>query len=466
MCQFSYNSFKTNTQALEAKKTLDKLTKIRYKFNEIFLTPYIMKQPSSFPSKETLLVAGAFTLVSCGGDGGEPIAPPRTDHAPTTETTLTVDGQNLVINNTNNDIDGDPTSTNIKVTNSQLQEIFNQNFSSKTIQQVLENLPAGTYVVKTVTTSTDKKAEDRDQANIEAPEPVVTTNAELIIHTQNIKEDMPIGTEVIDLNATFTVDGQTKTVAELQALGYEVIFTTDNGTQITIEQLKGLLAQILNVDGENNTNPADKANLVANFTLTVKKNGVVKATQALNLNQKIIDVQNWSPTISSKKLNGQNGNVLVAEHENGTTYKQYTDVKNIYNPNNQEAISSTSVQQFADGGNGKFEAVDLGGWYYPKVITGVHTGKYIDTSRAIETMRYAMSEATTYNNNNNAGASYERANKALGNLVSQLLDDPNAFTEFVHNGRTFITPKEASKIAGLAVVEVMQQQGQTLDPAQ
>lgn len=410
-----------------------------------------MKKLTSFPSKETLLVAGALTLASCGGDSDEPITPPETDHAPTTETNITVDGQNLVINNTNNDIDGDQTNTNIKVTNSQLQEIFNQNFSGKTIQHVLENLPADTYVIKTVTTSTDKKAEDSDQANIEAPDPTVTANAELIVHTDNIKEDMPVGTEVIDLNATFTVDGQAKTVAELQALGYEVSFTTDNGTQITIDQLKGKLAQILNVDGENNTNPAEKANLVASFTLTVKKNGVVKVTKALSLNQKIIDTQNFAPTISGKKLTNRNGQITVVEHQSGKNYQQYNDVVNAFNPNNMEAISNQSVQEFIDASNGKFIAENLDGYLYPKIVSGPHAGKYIDVNRAIETMRYAMSEGTDIPT---PQAYVSAANQNLGNFTSQLANDADAFNSFMHQGRTFLTPKKANDIAGLAIVEV------------
>lgn len=459
MYQSSYNPFKTNTRALRSKKNLDKLTKMRYKCIEIFVTPYINMAKLN---PKVIGLATLATLASCDKDKDLPTPEPVVKA--TTDTRTQVEQQTLVINNTNNG-----NSTTIRVTDKAGNVELDTTFTAQQFMHRLNDLPADEYTTKTVTKK-DKTANatDTDIDTIEQPEPTVTASAELIIHEQNIKEDMPVGTEVIDLNATFTVDGQTKTVAELQALGYEVIFTTNNNEQLTIDQLKGLLAQKLNVDGENNTNPADKANLVANFTLTVKKNGVVKATQALNLNQKIIDTQNWKPTISGKHLNKQDGTPLIAEHENGTTYKQWTDVKNIYNPNNQEAISNTSVQQFIDAGNGRFEVENLSGRLYPKVKTGPYVGMYIDTERAIETMRRAMSDgASEYIQNSNVGASYERANKALGNLVSQLLDDPNAFTIYTSSGGwKFITPKDAVKIAANAVVEVMQQQGQTLDPAQ
>ncbi len=406
--------------------------------------------------KLPVYIATVMVLANCTSDEPTPNKP--TDHAPTTETTAHFEGKNLHIDNENGDVDGDQTETKIRVTNGQLQEIFNKTFTGNKVNEVLKNLPADVYVVETVTTANGKKAEDKDAVERTI---AVTANAELTVNADNVKDAMPAGTEVAMLsNVTFTIDGETKTQAELEAAGYEVVLSEDSN-QLKVENGKIVLAESLDRDGENNTDPSELANLVAKAKLEVKKDGKVYATQSFDINQPVVDTQDWAPLVAGKRLVDRQGEKVVAEHADGSTYMETKDVIVDYD-NEKEASNNNTIQDFVDGKDEVFEGEMVDGYLLPKIKSGPNAGKYIAIGKAIETMLHAMSQGGNIIDGGvygDASMYAEIATKNLGNLVGQLINETDAFDEYTYNGRVFLIPKEADKIAGLAIVKVYEDLG-------
>ncbi|PID70524.1 hypothetical protein CSB37_02440, partial [bacterium DOLZORAL124_38_8] len=121
----------------------------------------------------------ALGFASCEGDDPTP-QPEPVDNPPTTETVASVQNEvNLVIENRNNDPDGDSTETEITVTNKRGEEVFAKTYETKEIHEVLKNLPEDTYVISTKTMAAGKRANDKDEVSIEPPTPEVSYNLEV-----------------------------------------------------------------------------------------------------------------------------------------------------------------------------------------------------------------------------------------------------------------------------------------------
>ncbi len=146
-------------------------------------------------------------LSACEKDDPTP-QPEPVDNPPTTETVVSVqDEVNLVIENNNDDVDGDSTKTNFTVENERGEVVFNEDYDTKTIYTEIKNLPAGTYTVKTRTTANGKEATDTDTDTVEHQMQIeVTSNLE--VNKENVKDGMPAGTEVATVNLEVEIDGQ------------------------------------------------------------------------------------------------------------------------------------------------------------------------------------------------------------------------------------------------------------------
>ncbi len=303
-----------------------------------------------------IAVLGAgIALSSCENGGDNPTPTPKPDHAPTTQTEAYFKGKVLHIENHNGDIDGDATRTEITVTNKKGKEVYRQDFNSPTINEKVENLLAGTYVIKTVTKSTGSTGEQKatDTDTVERKTQVETT-ANLNLNNENIKDGMPAGTEVAAVDLQVKIDGETKTVEQLKTMGYSVIVTVDNQDQLqVVDDKKIVLAKPLDRDGEDGNDPAALKYLQGKVKVMVLKNdkdgnGVVVFKKETDLKEEVQDVDDYTPTFEGKKLT-IDGKPIVVEKD-GKLAKDYVDGKRLFNIENKEAMNNKDVENVIEGG--------------------------------------------------------------------------------------------------------------------
>lgn len=205
-----------------------------------------------------------------------------------------------------------------------------------------------------------------------------------------------------------------------------------------------------------------------------------KNTQYESIKVRLIDVQDFSPKINGKTILGRDGKPIIVEHEDGSLYKQYIDVRDAFNPRDgvNLYISDYPRDRLVEFNNETFEAVKLGEGLMRSTYIFIKKGKFkgngIASGKTLGTIIYAMEEGTDmskeYNNDEYYGECFGNSGIVIGNILKQLLDDDKYFNIYDYTTKENITytwmyPKEdvARIIAGLGIVEVLKMQNQKLD---
>lgn len=155
----------------------------------------------------------------------------------------------------------------------------------------------GKYTVEIYAETEGNTAVKTETKEIVAGKEAVSGSFEVRFNQSKLKEGTKAGEVLFTVEPSFTINGQTKTASQLQALGYKIDYTLQGITRvnrITMQGNKGVVNQELDRDGDNNTNPEDLRYAVYGaLKATVTKNG--KQVHQVNkiIKQELPDAQDY-----------------------------------------------------------------------------------------------------------------------------------------------------------------------------